>query len=91
MKSISLLLLIIGILFIIIGYNERISKCPSPKIEYRYIPRNFYEEQNAQVNLKNLYSDMFDKSSSWSKYPLGDIDISGNNNMKNFIDDYYNN
>ena len=41
--------------------------------------------------LKILYSDMFDKSSSWSKYPLGDIDISGNNNMKNFIDDYYNN
>ena len=34
---------------------------------------------------------MFDKSSTWSKYPLGDIDISGNNNMRNFIDNYYNN
>ena len=90
MRSLSLLFLIIGIIFIVIGYNERISKCPSPKIEYRYIPRNFYEEQNSQVNLKNLYSNIFDKSSAWSKYPLGDIDISGNNNMQNFIDDYYN-
>ena len=89
MQSISLLILIIGIIFITIGYNERISKCPLPKIEYRYIPRNFYEEQNAQVNLKNLYSNMFDKSSTWSKYPLGDVDISGKNNMQNFIDDYY--
>ena len=89
MKSVSLLLLIIGITFIFIGYNERISNCPLPKIEYRYIPRNFYEEQNSQVNLKKLYSNIFDKSSTWSKYPLGDVDISGNNNMQNFIDDYY--
>lgn len=90
MKSIGILLLIIGIVFISIGYNERISKCPLPKIEYRYVPRNFYEEQNSQVNLKNLYSNIFDKSSTWSKYPLGDVDISGKNKMKNFMDDYYN-
>lgn len=89
MQSLSLLILVIGIIFIVVGYNERISKCPLPQIEYRYIPRNFYEEQNAQVNLKNLYSNMFDKSSTWSKYPLGDVDISGKNNMQNFIDDYY--
>ena len=54
MRSLSLLFLIIGIIFITIGYNEKVSKCPLPKIEYRYIPRNFYEEQNSQVNLKNL-------------------------------------
>ena len=89
MKSIILILFMTGAILITIGYMENYKKCPLPKIEYRYIPRNFYEEQNSQVNLKSLYSNIFDKSSTWSRYPLGDIDMSGKNNMKNFIDDYY--
>ena len=32
MQSLSLLFLIIGIIFIVIGYNERISKCPLQKL-----------------------------------------------------------
>ena len=40
------------------------------------------------VNLKNLYSDMFNKSDSWSKYPMGDADvISKVDNNQNFIDE----
>jgi prophage maintenance system killer protein len=31
---------------------------------------------------------MFDNSSIWSKYPLGDVDISGEKKIKNFIDNY---
>ena len=89
MKSLSILTLFIGIILIISGYFKKIYTCPPTKIEYRYIPRNFYEEQNSEVNLKGLYSDIFDKSSIWTKYPLGDNDISGDNKMKNFIDNYY--
>ena len=59
-----------------------------PKIEYRYIPRNFYEEQITENNLKSLYSDMFNKSDTWSKYPVGDAEvISKVDNSKNFIDE----
>tara|TARA_Y100000991_G_C21951411_1_gene339975 strand:- start:140 stop:412 length:273 start_codon:yes stop_codon:yes gene_type:complete len=90
MKSLSILLLIIGLLLIISGYYKKIYKCPPTKIEYRYIPRNFYEEQNSETNLKSVYRDMFDNSSIWSKYPLGDVDISGEKKIKNFIDNYYN-
>ena len=89
MKSISILLLFIGLFLIINGYYKKIHKCEPTKIEYRYIPRNFYEEQNSETNLKSLYKDLFEKSSIWSKYPLGDNDISGDNKMKNFIDNYY--
>ena len=62
MKSLILLLFIAGLMFIIIGYMENYKNCPLPKTEYRYIPRNFYEEQIEQQNLKNTYSDMFNKS-----------------------------
>ena len=42
MKSLILLLFITGLVFVIIGYMENYKNCPLPKIEYRYIPRNFY-------------------------------------------------
>jgi len=91
MKSIAILLLIFGLLCLVMGYYEIKQNCPTRKIEYRYIPRQFYEEQLSENNLKNLYSDMFDKASTWQKYPLSDIDISGANRKNNFIDNYYNN
>lgn len=69
---------------------ERYKQCPLPKIEYRYIPRNFYEEQVTENNLKNTYSDMFNKADTWAKYPLGDIDNKGGNNLDNFIKNYKN-
>lgn len=91
MKSIAILTLIIGLLFMVMGYYEIKQNCPTRKIEYRYIPRQFYEEQLSESDLKSLYSDMFDKASTWQKYPLSDIDISGSNKKNNFIDNYYNN
>lgn len=89
MKSLSVLFLIFGLIMVISGYYKNKQMCPPTKIEYRYIPRNFYEEQNSENNLSEAFSDMFNKSDVWTKYPLSDIDISGNNNMKNFIDSYY--
>lgn len=93
MKSFILILFIVGSIFLTIGYMENYKKCPLPKIEYRYIPRNFYEEQITDSNLKNLYSDMFNKADTWSKYPLGNEDNGAFDpkNFKNFIQEYGNN
>ena len=69
MNSIALLILIIGIIFIIVGYNKSTEKCPSPKIEYRYIPRTFYDEQVSPVNVKDIFGDLFEGEDSWlNKY-----------------------
>jgi len=88
MKSFILILFIIGLCLMILGYTENYKNCPLPKIEYRYIPRNFYEEQITDNNLKSLYSDMFNKQEAWGKYPMGDVsDISKVNNTTNFIND----
>ena len=67
MKSISVAFLIAGLVLLIIGYYENKQNCPTRKIEYRYVPRQFYDEQMSQSNLKNVYSDMFDKASDYWK------------------------
>ena len=88
MKSIILILLIVGLMLMVKGYTENYKNCPLPKIEYRYIPRNFYEEQITENNLKSLYSDMFNKPDTWSKYPVGDADVASKvNNSSNFINE----
>lgn len=76
MKSLSIIFLMIGIVFIISGYFKSIYKCPPTKIEYRYIPRSFYDEQNAEYSLKEIYKTMFDEGSTWTTYPNNSDDAS---------------
>uniref|UniRef100_A0A6C0EIV4 Uncharacterized protein n=1 Tax=viral metagenome TaxID=1070528 RepID=A0A6C0EIV4_9ZZZZ len=70
MKSIILILFIIGISLIIIGYYEHMQLNPVNKIEYRYISRNYLEDQMADQNLRNKYSDLFNRTGVWSGYPF---------------------
>jgi len=64
MKSFAFLILVLGIVFTTIGYMElkfknKISEKKS--IEYRFIPRNIYEEQINPVNVKSHFNEMFEK------------------------------
>lgn len=59
MKVLILLLLLIGVIFISIGYIKTNQFCPPSKIEYRYIPRTFEQEQNNQVPLMAIHGKMF--------------------------------
>lgn len=64
MKSIILLLMVIGIVMITIGYQKSLhEKMENTKtvVEYRFIPRSLYEEQIQPVNLQQSFSDMFEK------------------------------
>ena len=54
MKDFVLVLLLLGIIFITIGYLELNTKTEK-EIEYRYIPRNVYE----QIESNNM-NDQFD-------------------------------
>ena len=36
-------------------------KCPPPRIEYRYVPRTFYEEQIASGDILKNFDSMFSK------------------------------
>ena len=86
MRIVIIIIFIIGIVFIVTGYMENFKQCPLPKIEYRYIPRSFYEEQVSPVDLKKTYSDMFNSPSTWSTYPFNDkLGNYNNNNYSNFV------
>ena len=88
MKSLILILLVVGLILITTGYTRNHKNCPPTKIEYRYIPRNFYEEQVTETKLTNTYSDMFNKADTWSRYPVGNVDTGNDNNLDNLIDKY---
>ena len=91
MKTIALLLLIVGVVMIIMGHNNRLNTCPPKKIEYRFIPRSFYDEQNATTNLKSLYNDMFHNNSAWMNYPLSQVDynLPEKYDVNNFMNKHY--
>ena len=61
---IGFLLLLAGI-FIIIDITKMYYKCPQYKIEYRYIPRSFNEEQDNLVPIKAIFGKMFENPSPW--------------------------
>ena len=63
MKSIILLLLVLGVMMITTGYHQKMQDNFKQEkiIEYRYIPRSLFEEQIEPVNLQQSFSDMFKK------------------------------
>jgi hypothetical protein len=72
MNSLVSFLLYISILMIAIGYVNQIKKCEEPKVEYRYIPRTFEQEQDDPVKVSQLFNSMFADQSVWmSGYRLG--------------------
>lgn len=74
MKGIILCLFFAGVIFVVIGYINQLRQCPPPKVEYRYIPRTFDEEQNDQVKVSQLFRNLFELPSPWlAGYRLGYI------------------
>jgi hypothetical protein len=67
MKSIIILLFIIGVSMVLVGYTRQYSICPNPRIEYRYIPRTFYDEQLSNENVLKQFSSMFEDTNPWIK------------------------
>ncbi len=67
MKSLILVLLIIGLVMIGVGYVKSNMQCPPPRIEYRYVPKSFNEEQQVHTTIKAMsgMSNMFGKEDVW--------------------------
>jgi hypothetical protein len=74
MNPILLIILIIGIALVSSAFVRSQNKCPTPKIIYRYIPRNELDVQFGEDNSPSeVYKDMFLKSNPWiGGYNLGD-------------------
>ena len=78
MKSIVLILAMIGIILISVGYVKSNLQCPPPKIEYRYISKSFEDEQNVHMPILSMtgMNSMFEDDSQWIQnrsYATSDI------------------
>jgi hypothetical protein len=67
MKAIVFFLLIVGLFMIIHGiYQQRFNALQeNRRVEYRFLPRTFYEEQIADTDVSSKFKVMFDKESPW--------------------------
>lgn len=67
LKSISFFLLFTGIILIAIGYIRQENRIIPPRVEYRYIPRTFQEEQSINTPILSVYGKMFSDRGPWEK------------------------
>jgi hypothetical protein len=68
MKSFALLILMIGVIFITVGISKERDICPPNKVEYRFVPRTFFDEQTSQIpTINSQFSGMFQDASAWDK------------------------
>jgi len=67
MKSIILILFIVGVICISAGYSKQNMHCPPSVVQYRYIPKTFNEEQSTQEPLISVYGSMFSNESPWEQ------------------------
>ena len=65
MRSIILLFLFIGIIFMVIGYIKTNQKCPPPIVEYRYYPKTFNQQMENEVPISMIYGKMFKDKTPW--------------------------
>lgn len=76
MKSIIMFLVFLGSILIISGvYDEKIKIAESKKkIEYKFIPRTYYEEQLSNNNDISLnFESMFNHVSPWFDRTIGNL------------------
>jgi hypothetical protein len=54
-----------GLLLVSTSYARMTSGVTRTRIEYRYIPRTFREEQDSPVSVSELFNDLFAMPSPW--------------------------
>ncbi len=74
MQSILLFMFFIGI-FIIVNsiYQQKYSSLKdNVRVEYRFIPKTYYEEQLSENNVSSTFKTLFDRSDPWFNASVGD-------------------
>lgn len=73
MQSLVVLLLFVGMFVMVHSvYDEKFRSLEnSGRVEYRFIPRTFYEEQLSNTDVKGKMRNMFEGSSPWMERNIG--------------------
>lgn len=83
MELLLALILIFAGIFIVIDVTKMYYKCPPNKIEYRYIPRSFNDEQDNIVPIKSIFGKMFENPSPWVNSFTDSSSIQANRDTSN--------
>jgi hypothetical protein len=73
MNLILLTLMFIAIVLVVVGYIKATFQCPPRKIEYRYVPRSFIEEQKEPVPITDIFAKMFYEATPWISHEAGKL------------------
>lgn len=65
MNSVLFALLFVGFVFIVVGFIRSQRHCPPAKVEYRFVPRTFIEDQENPVPVTDIFAKMFFESTPW--------------------------
>lgn len=65
MKSLIVFFILLGTIFIMTGQNKY--SCPLPRVEYRYIPRTFEQEQMDRTPILGIYGKLFTHATPWEE------------------------
>ena len=77
MKTIILFLMFLGIILIMSAvYEDKLADAKkNVKVEYRFVPRTFYEEQlSSNSNLMEKVGSMFTKTNPWFYQTVGGLE-----------------
>lgn len=59
MKLLVIIMLVVGVVLIINGYLRQNQSCPPPTIVYKYLNRDFAQEQDNPVKVTDVFRTMF--------------------------------
>ena len=67
LKSIILLLAIVGLVMLGVGYVKSNLQCPPNIVEYRYVEKTFNQEQNTPMPIMSIsgMNSMFEDDAPW--------------------------
>lgn len=71
MKKIVLVMLILGVVMIVVGYNLHQNTQSFPEIIYKYIPKSYYDEMFIQPPVRSIFGRMFSNVSPWHEAKPG--------------------
>lgn len=80
MSSFINLIIITGVILITIRLTIDMNKCPEPKIEYRFVPRTFKEQQESPVKVSDIFSTMFERPTPFIQRAIGNETTKSNIN-----------
>ena len=73
MNLFLVLLLFVALVLMTVGYVKANHQCPPRRVEFRYVPRTFIEEQEDPTPVSDIFARLFYSSTPWISHEAGKL------------------